>query len=329
MDVDKAKPNRTVTAASQATRGFLSMPPEVRIEIYRLLFHRQSMTIEEELFSPTTRDHLSAQFLRTCRQIHAEAVDILYGENVFGFLISNTFQTFLIRNTFQTFLYPRVLSPVFSRRHKNAKTVPPSALVHMRHFRIVVEFTLHYKVKPIRKAVQSLVTALQKVPVIDYLHIECKLFASDHEAMDWRDPNWKENPNYSPDNKGEEEVRRALKTWLGRLRNVKTVVVDGLPDEEAEIIRDRCRSSEPLEQTPLADMYETLETHVEAIMLCEKELAKALSACETDDMELFKKHRAALLRRMERRWEAMRDGVMARDPRPEVGGDALCGGTWF
>jgi len=63
--------------------GFLSFPPEIRNKIYSLV-----------LINPTSieldHDHnywaeytlkLTAQLLRTCLQIHTEALPILYGEH--------------------------------------------------------------------------------------------------------------------------------------------------------------------------------------------------------------------------------------------------------
>lgn len=90
------------------------------------------------------------------------------------------------------------------------------------------------------------------------------------------------------DDDGKREAIGVLRTWLCRLRNVKTVVVQGLPESDANTIKERWQSSEPLENTPLTDMYKILEKHAEAIGLCEQNLRRALLACEADNMECFK-----------------------------------------
>jgi len=65
-----------------------------------------------------------------------------------------------------------------------------------------------------------------------------------------------------------------LRTWFGRLRNVKEVVIEGLPAKDAEILRERIQTSSTQDaegaastsQTmALADMYMALEKHAKGI----------------------------------------------------------------
>ncbi|RFU31534.1 hypothetical protein B7463_g4819, partial [Scytalidium lignicola] len=60
--------------------GFLDLPLEIRDQIYRLLFLKDA-----PIYPSLSRAEISEStaFLRTNRQIYAEAVAILYGQNVF------------------------------------------------------------------------------------------------------------------------------------------------------------------------------------------------------------------------------------------------------
>ncbi|KAM7191193.1 hypothetical protein V8F33_009064 [Rhypophila sp. PSN 637] len=69
---------------------FLSLPGEIRNKIYRLVLCDHEV-IDNYTYSQIPAHsgcargelHKSAQLLRTCRQIHTEAMPILYGENTF------------------------------------------------------------------------------------------------------------------------------------------------------------------------------------------------------------------------------------------------------
>jgi hypothetical protein len=64
--------------------AFLTLPPEIRTKIYRLLF-----CLDDPIF---TYVNLSAAFLRTCRQILSESRPILYGENIFEMQILDHYE---------------------------------------------------------------------------------------------------------------------------------------------------------------------------------------------------------------------------------------------
>lgn len=61
------------TSNSSSGPSFLSLPYELRLEIYNHLL----------LLPPTPPQTLHPQILRACRQIHAEALPLLYGRNTF------------------------------------------------------------------------------------------------------------------------------------------------------------------------------------------------------------------------------------------------------
>ena len=61
--------------------GFLSLPPELRNQIYRLLF----ISTDKLDFGHPRNFSRSSHFLRSCKQVHEEARSILYAENTFYF----------------------------------------------------------------------------------------------------------------------------------------------------------------------------------------------------------------------------------------------------
>ncbi|KAF1356558.1 hypothetical protein BDV97DRAFT_394464 [Delphinella strobiligena] len=69
--------------------GFLSLPPELRNEIYRLVFVKKEKLDFGHPHNFTRSSHL----LRTCKQIHEEGKSILYAENVFYFQSSRETRT--------------------------------------------------------------------------------------------------------------------------------------------------------------------------------------------------------------------------------------------
>ena len=72
---------RKAPAPNHGGTGFLTLPPELRNKVYRLLF----IARKDLVFYFPSNFCLSSAFLRTCRQIHEEGCGILYGENTFVF----------------------------------------------------------------------------------------------------------------------------------------------------------------------------------------------------------------------------------------------------
>lgn len=61
----------------------LRLPPELRLKIYRLLLLSNQTVRMEWIPNNPCPNCLFPAVLRTCRFIHDEAMDVLYGENVF------------------------------------------------------------------------------------------------------------------------------------------------------------------------------------------------------------------------------------------------------
>lgn len=86
------KPTHGLASQASSKSPFLSLPPELRHAIYTLLLltSPNPSTATDILLNPANflppspcRLNLSSQLLRVCRQIHAEAGAVLYGENRF------------------------------------------------------------------------------------------------------------------------------------------------------------------------------------------------------------------------------------------------------
>lgn len=77
----RIKLRHTLVADTSSAQGFLFLPAELRIKIYRLLFVAQQPLD----FARPHNFCLSASFLRTCKQIYEEGRSTLYSENEFKF----------------------------------------------------------------------------------------------------------------------------------------------------------------------------------------------------------------------------------------------------
>ncbi|KAE9990532.1 hypothetical protein EG327_001296 [Venturia inaequalis] len=80
--------------------GFLDLPPELRVKIYRSLFivdkfrfgglHRLTVRMRDGMRRRvSTRNNAASQLLRTCRLVLHEGLPMLWGENIFAFISVN------------------------------------------------------------------------------------------------------------------------------------------------------------------------------------------------------------------------------------------------
>ena len=91
---------------------FLDLPAEIRLQIYPLLLvsqHRVKITRIETIIGKKgetklhevryshdiTNDDISPAILKTCRRCHQEGNSVLYGQNIWDFVINNWFEQFL------------------------------------------------------------------------------------------------------------------------------------------------------------------------------------------------------------------------------------------
>jgi len=165
-------------ATDATSLGFLSLPAEVRNMIYRLVLCYPS---------PAGRQYegrldWGAQLLRTCRQIHAEALPILYGENIFEIEIYNTWGP-----NFGNVQYPGVLDD------RRCSGTASTAQQHLQRFSVTIRYTEYHKLDPMRNEVRRLVGRLQQLPIaaIDFLELKCHLCCdNENDEINWRDPYW-------------------------------------------------------------------------------------------------------------------------------------------
>ncbi|KAF2753715.1 hypothetical protein EJ05DRAFT_169601 [Pseudovirgaria hyperparasitica] len=76
-----ARHTQSSKLSSESPTGFMTLPPELRNKIYRMLF----LAKDDFKFWHPDNFCRSATFLSTCKQIHQEGTGILYGENTFCF----------------------------------------------------------------------------------------------------------------------------------------------------------------------------------------------------------------------------------------------------
>ena len=68
-------------ALVQTTFPFMKLPTELRLKVYReLLKPRNDLRMK---FHELGMNHLHPNILRTCHQVYEEAMEVLYGENIF------------------------------------------------------------------------------------------------------------------------------------------------------------------------------------------------------------------------------------------------------
>ncbi|KAK3386830.1 hypothetical protein B0H63DRAFT_447732 [Podospora didyma] len=305
------------TDAVQLSFKFLSLPGELRNKIYRLVLRRKAVIGTS---SVVERFKLSGQLLRTCRQIHDEGLSILYSENTFEIDIFNTEGLYG-----QTIYWLDALI---------RDLLYGDSTNHVRRLRIQVRYTEDHMLEPLRKTVRWLVRHLQELPSpgIEFLQLECKLDCeNENEEIDWEDY------DYEDFDGNKEECIGVLQTWLGRLRNVKEVIIEGdMPDEDANILQERLHTrttrSEQMGEQPLADgegkeeketratralaltdLYEALERHVCGIRFCEYDVNRALLAVERDDADAFKAYRTAIIQRIRQRGEELMNDEVLQD----------------
>lgn len=301
---------------------FLSLPAEIRIEIYRLVL-RQSTPVRpgrsSSSYWPDFPLKLSAQLLRTCRQIHAEGLPILYGENTFSIIISNLF------GPPSPYLESRGLGALNGLIHKYLQSWPEDpdpvtdaiisqtlSLPCPRRFNIEVSCTRVFELSPIRDGVRLIVKCLQKLtsPRLEHVRLVCR-FDSEME-------------NTNQGNYLKQECFGILRTWFSRLHNVKEVKIRGLPKKDAEILKKSMQRQQTTEDLPpvpppLIDRYEALKRYAHDIGFCEYDLRQALLAAERDDEDEFKRRKAAIFQRVKSRWEEMnKDKLLCEEVADDV-----------
>jgi hypothetical protein len=264
--------------AQQTNRGkehisspFLTLPLEIRTIIYRLLLHH-----DEPIPRFFLGGGLNPAILRTCRQILSESRPILYGENIFQMKIWSKYGD--ERASF-------VKCGHFAER---AELEFGLRLKDMRQFEILVEVQCEDEVWGVKSAVRAVSKVLSEFPKLDYLHISldgCGCFDA-------------------------QSVSHVLESFT-LLRNVRRVVLDGVPPVYAQYLERKMTGSSPLDHLP--KMYEALELYAGPFDCCEDSLQEACDAMEEDDVDRFKRVREEIITMVTERMSNARNHLFDHD----------------
>lgn len=290
----------------QGRSPFLKLPAEIRNLIYRELFVGEDEAIEVDLThsglaQPTSGGgHLSAQFLRTCRQIYLEGRSVLWGCNTWRIRIDHPSGRGKIgRPTIR-------LVPPFGEDS-------PWPRKYMRYFHILIYTQEWCWGCHIRDRLSSLSAYFQSFPQIHELHLE--LVAS-YDAADGIPSGAVAVSDYR--GRGPLDITRQIKcitTWMAGIRGVAKAKVTGLPSQEAEFLTTKWKSNDP--QNSLPEMLKVLEMY--ALPLAKfgdigTDLVRTLDATEDDDMETFKACRERVREGIGRYFEEMGFAIYCKDP---------------
>jgi hypothetical protein len=139
----------------------------------------------------------------------------------------------------------------------------------MKQFEILVEIQSEYEVWNVKEAARAVCSVLSGVGNLDYLHLK----------LDGRGFDAKRFP-------------RVLESFA-LLRNVRKVVLDGVPPVYGQYLRGKMTGCSPLDHLP--KMYEALEFYAGPFDCCEDLLQEACAAMEDDDVHRFKHAREEII----------------------------------
>ena len=250
---------------------FLALPLEIRTTIYRLL-----LCDDEPLSDARTDIHLNPSILRTCRQVLTESRIVLYSDNIWSMKIWDKAGG------------PRAYFLNCDHFGLDAEERFGLRLKDMRRFKILVELQADYEFWNVKAAVRAVCNVLSEIPHLDYLHITL-------------------------DGRGQfdaESFPRALESFT-LLRNVHSVVLDGVPPVYAQYMKSKMTGCSPLDHLP--KMYEALEFYAGPFDCCEEGLQDACEAMEEDDIDRFKCAREEIITIVTDRMTNARDHLFDHD----------------
>lgn len=223
---------------------FCSLPAEIRNKIYRLLFVGLNNLIELE----ESRSARSAQFLRTCRQVHSEGMSILYGENTFEVEISNTYgphygvfsygANSALNALFNRGAFGRQ-SPQIPNLNREEWSLQFQKVLKslIRRFSVKIRYTQDHDIGDLRDAVKAMAWWLQKgFPQIDFLELECELSCdNENDDINYRQAEW---DDYNPVGSRIECVRMIV-SRLGGCHAKEVGEIEGLGEDDALDLREQ------------------------------------------------------------------------------------------
>lgn len=290
----------------QPSRGFrfLRLPAELRVMIYRL-----ALCSNKPINPRSTSANLSAQLLRTCRQVHAEGKVILYDENTFQIELSNT-----LGLCHSGRIVPTVLADFYAQRRR---VTPPLLRLHIQ-----VRYTEAHKLSILRENVMWLVDRLreQQLPIRS-LQLDCDLHC--HDETEAEDDGGAYAAPYLSSHLFEasdiDQCRYMLRSWFGRLRGIREVTINGMTEADTEAMRERMQretlTREEAKARTLLDRFLVLSEYAKDIYFCEQDLRAALLAAEDDDVPSFEAAQARILRSVAKHLKKMTKAIRKKNPR--------------
>jgi len=290
------------TNASQPAtrRGFLDLPSELRLNVYEHVFcHPTVVKVNGE-----GRFELSAQLLATCHLIYIEGGAVLYGKNTFEIDI-NTLQMY----DPGCFIFSALLGMVLQYN-----SVQRDMLPYVQRFSIRVRCPpFSDMLDALRDDVRLVVDGLQALPrpTIKFLRLHLDVYRNSQDRMVLALDDLAELLDI------ESKCIGMLRTWLGRLDNVEKVEIEGMPEEDADILRNRWQSkgqgSDMKKLLSLTEKYEALKERVGRIPICQNSLSRALLAVEQDDEVEFKVWKNDIFRRIKELWKELKTVEILKD----------------
>ncbi|KAI0829522.1 hypothetical protein F5Y06DRAFT_282775 [Hypoxylon sp. FL0890] len=239
---------------------FFDLPTEVRLMIYRLLLCQNHPIWGPVLCYRSRENRLSTSILCTCRRILHEARPILYGENIWGYMIRHRYGEGYI-NIFEAEYFMELFVERIGVR-----------LEDLKRLHIEVEICREDEVFCVRSALTMLLKTLSELPNIQYVHIRLRL---------------------DQDSQGDTPGLCTVLQKLTLLQRVHHVDFDGVPPVYAKYLTDKMTGSAPLDHLP--KMYDALALYAKHFDDCAELLQEACDAIEENNVDRFKDARTKII----------------------------------
>ena len=274
----------TSNGETGASTTFLHLPPELRNMIYRLLVCDDCTLARGSIAT------LYPAILRTCRQIRTEARSILYGENVWEIQIMEFLDAEIARFMNSAHFGEYIEYPFHHLRQE------------MRKFRILVSLDAGDDPTTVRSAVRKVAKALSSIPHWTFLDIELHYFDMDDGG----------DVASTPGLGGTGEFCDVLQGFSS-LRNVRKVLLNGVPPVYAKYLTRKMTGCAPLDYLP--SLYDALEEYGGRYSFCQDSLTEACYAMEGGDISRFKAARAEIVKLVSQYMTKCIDDLYAQDGR--------------
>lgn len=275
--------------SKKAAFEFLALPYEIRHIIYQLLLrtYRTIYPTDEwqyrfEFLPDGKRHDLHPNILGTCRQIHSEGRDVLYGENLFSVSAWELHDTCNIRTQRNLWEYS---DPHYMRIQCNSylsqmREIGALQFRSMKRIELVVDEFLCRS--GIADAVRTTGRVLSQLGELKHLSIKFQ---------------------------GERETQISVLKGLEMIRNVAEVNVEGVPTKCAQHLIKKLTTSSPIPR-----MYFALEFYASSIERTQDALHRAYLAATRDDPDGFLSAREEVIKAVLDHMNHATDHLLDYDP---------------